>query len=243
MEKLSSELNEKLENVEYNYRTIENNINEAAMKSGRSREDIIFLAATKTVEPVVINHAIDCGLRYIGENRVQELLSKYDEYDLEKSDLQFIGHLQTNKVRQIIDKVSLIQSVDSLKLASEVGRQAKLHDKNMDILVEVNIGREENKSGVMPENLEELLYNIKDIDGISVRGLMAIPPICTEKSQICKYFENMHRIFIDISAKKYHNISMDYLSMGMSDDYREAILCGANMVRVGSALFGQRIYK
>lgn len=243
MEKLSSDLSQKLESVEYNYKVIENNINEAAVRSGRSREDIIFLAATKTVAPQVINHAIDCGLRYIGENRVQELLSKYDDYNLEKADLQFIGHLQSNKVRQIIDKVSLIQSVDSVKLASEVARQAKLHNKVMDILLEVNIGREENKSGVLPEKLEELLYNVKDLDGVYVRGLMAIPPICTEKSQVCKYFENMHRLFIDISAKKIDNISMDYLSMGMSDDYQEAILCGANMVRVGSALFGKRIYK
>ena len=113
----------------------------------------------------------------------------------------------------------------------------------MDVLIEVNIGREENKSGVMPEQLEELLYNASQIDGICVKGLMAIPPICTEKSQICKYFENMHRIFIDISSKTIDNISMDYLSMGMSDDYSEAIECGANMVRVGSALFGKRIYK
>ena len=243
MERLSSDLEQKLADVEYNYKVIENNISEAAIKSGRKREDIIFLAATKTVDTAVINHAVDCGLKYIGENRVQELLSKYDNYNLDKCDLQFIGHLQSNKVRQIIDKVSLIQSVDSVKLATEVARQAKLHNKTMDILLEVNIGREENKSGVLPENLEELLYTVKDMDGIFVKGLMAIPPICTDKSQVCKYFENMHRLFIDISAKKLDNISMDYLSMGMSDDYSEAILCGANMVRVGSALFGKRIYK
>lgn len=243
MEKLSSEFEQKLADVEYNLKVIENNISEAAIKSGRKREDIIFLAATKTVDTSVINHAVDCGLKYIGENRVQELLSKYDDYNLDKCDLQFIGHLQSNKVRQIIDKVSLIQSVDSVKLATEIARQAKLHNKTMDILLEVNIGREENKSGVLPENLEELLYTVKDIDGIFVKGLMAIPPICTDKSQVCKYFENMHRLFIDISAKKLDNISMDYLSMGMSDDYSEAILCGANMVRVGSALFGKRIYK
>ena len=243
MEKLSDELKAKMESVEYNYAVIEENISEAAEKSGRKRDDIIFLAATKTVAPQVINHAIGCGLKYIGENRVQELLSKYDEYDLSRCDLQFIGHLQTNKVRQIIDKVSLIQSVGGEKLAREIARQAKAHNKIMDVLIEVNIGREENKSGVMPEQLEELLYNASQIDGICVKGLMAIPPICTEKSQICKYFENMHRIFIDISSKTIDNISMDYLSMGMSDDYSEAIECGANMVRVGSALFGKRIYK
>ena len=243
MEKLSSELEKKLRDVEYNYRLIEDNIYNAAQKSGRNREDIIFLAATKTVDAQVINHAVKCGLRYIGENRVQELLSKYEDYDLAHCDLQFIGHLQTNKVRQIIDKVSLIQSVDSVKLALEVARQAKLHDKVQDILIEVNIGDEDSKSGVSAENLEELLYNASQIEGIKVRGLMTIPPICEEKSEICKYFENMHRLFIDISGKKIDNISMDYLSMGMSDDYREAIECGANMVRVGSALCGKRIYK
>ena len=243
MEKLSNELEKKLKDVEYNYKTIEENICEAALKSGRQREDVIFLAATKTVSTEVINHAINCGLKYIGENRVQELLSKYDDYCLEQCELQFIGHLQSNKVRQIIDKVSLIQSVDSVKLASEVARQAKLHGKIQDILIEVNIGDEESKSGISVEKLEELLYNTSQIDGVKVRGLMTIPPICEEKTEICKYFENMHRLFIDISGKKIDNISMDYLSMGMSDDYTEAIMCGANMVRVGSALFGKRIYK
>ncbi len=242
MEKLSDELKQKLAAVEENYKIIEENISKAAEKSGRTRGDITFLAATKTVEPTVINHAISLGLSYIGENRVQELLSKYDSYDLTHADLQFIGHLQSNKVRQIIDKVSLIQSVDSVKLANEVARQAKLHGKTMDILIEVNVGREENKSGVVPEKLDELLGEIAEIDGIFVKGLMAIPPICDKKSEICKYFELMHKIFIDISGKKSDNVSMDILSMGMSDDYEEAILCGANMVRVGSSLFGKRNY-
>ena len=242
MEKLSDELAARFAAVEDNYKAIEENIAVAAEKSGRKRSDIIFLAATKTVEPAVINHAISLGLRYIGENRVQELLSKYDAYDLDNADLQFIGHMQSNKVRQIIDKVSLIQSVDSAKLAAEVSRQAALHNKTMDILVEVNIGREENKSGVMPEQLDELIGKLSETEHIRVKGLMAIPPICEKKSQVCKYFEDMHKIFIDISGKKSDNISMEILSMGMSDDYSEAILCGANMVRVGSSLFGRRVY-
>ena len=242
MERSSDEFLEKLRNVEENYKMIEAHIAHAAEKSGRQRSDITFLAATKTVEPAVINHAISLGLGYIGENRVQELLSKYDEYDLDNADLQFIGHLQTNKVRQIIDKVSLIQSVDSVKLASEVARQAKKSGKTQDILVEVNIGREVNKSGVLPEALDELIGQISEIDGIFIKGLMTIPPICEEKSEICKFFEDMHKIFIDISGKKSDNVSMDILSMGMSDDYYEAILCGANMVRIGSLLFGKRNY-
>lgn len=231
-----------LSDVEYNYKLINERIAEAAQKVGKSRDDITFLAATKTVEPEIINHAINLGLDYIGENKVQELLSKYDSYNLEKCSLQFIGHLQTNKVRQIVDKVDLIQSVDSVKLANEIAKQSIKLNKITDILVEVNIGREENKSGVYPENLEELLCEISKIEGISVKGLMTIPPICDNKHKISKYFNNMHNIFIDISQKKLDNISMTILSMGMSADYYEAILEGANMVRIGSSLFGARDY-
>lgn len=231
-----------LSDVEYNYKLINERIAEAAQKAGKSREDITFLAATKTVEPEIINHAISLGLDHIGENKVQELISKYDSYNLEKCSLQFIGHLQTNKVRQIVDKVDLIQSVDSVKLANEIAKQSQKLNKTTDILVEVNIGREENKSGVYPENLEELLCEISKIDGISVKGLMTIPPICDNKHKISKYFNNMHNIFIDISSKKLDNISMTILSMGMSADYYEAILEGANMVRIGSSLFGARNY-
>lgn len=231
-----------LNDVEYNYKLINERIAEAAQKIGKSREDITFLAATKTVEPEVINYAISLGLDYIGENKVQELLSKYDSYNLEKCSLQFIGHLQTNKVRQIVDKVDLIQSVDSVKLANEIAKQSLKLNKTTDILVEVNIGSEENKSGVYPENLEELLCEISKIEGISVKGLMTIPPICDNKHKISKYFNNMHNIFIDISQKKLDNISMTILSMGMSADYYEAILEGANMVRIGSSLFGARDY-
>lgn len=231
-----------LSDVEYNFKLINERIAEAAQKAGKSREDITFLAATKTVEPEIINHAINLGLDHIGENKVQELLSKYDSYNLDKCSLQFIGHLQTNKVRQIVDKVDLIQSVDSVKLANEIAKQSLKLNKITDILVEVNIGREENKSGVYPENLEELLCEISKIEGISVKGLMTIPPICDNKHKISKYFNNMHNIFIDISQKKLDNISMTILSMGMSADYYEAILEGANMVRIGSSLFGARDY-
>ena len=232
-----------LADVEYNFKTIQENIWNAAASVGKSGDDITFLAATKTVEPEIINHAISLGLDHIGENKVQELLSKYDFYNLEKCSLQFIGHLQRNKVRQIIDKVELIQSVDSAKLADEISQQALKHDLVMDVLVEVNIGKEENKSGVMPEMLEELLNNISNFEGINVKGLMTIPPICDNTQKIRKYFENMHNIFIDISSKKIDNINMDILSMGMSADYCEAIMEGATMIRVGSSLFGPRIYK
>ena len=231
-----------LADVEYNYRVICENIARAAQSVGRTADDITFLAATKTVDAPTINHAISLGLRYIGENRVQELLSKYEDYDLDHASLQFIGHLQSNKVRQIVGKVDLIQSVDSVKLAREISRCSVKQNISTDILLEVNIGREENKSGVLPEALPELLDEIKDIPAIKVRGLMAIPPICENAQENCKFFDNMRHIFLDIGSKNIDNISMEILSMGMSDDYAEAIRCGATMVRVGSALFGKRNY-
>ena len=232
-----------LTDIKYNYDFINEKIAEAAMKAGKTRDDITFLSATKTVEPEYINYAISLGLSFIGENKVQELLSKYDQYNLENCSLQFIGHLQSNKVRQIVGKVDLIQSIDSMKLAKEVSKCSLKNNITSDILVEVNIGKEENKSGVMPEMLEELVEEISTLPAVNVKGLMTIPPICEKKDEIRRYFEKMNRLFLDISSKKLDNVSMDILSMGMSSDYYEAILEGASMVRIGSALFGNRIYK
>ena len=232
-----------LTDIKYNYDFINEKIAEAAMKAGKTRDDITFLSATKTVEPEYINYAISLGLSYIGENKVQELLSKYDEYNLENCSLQYIGHLQSNKVKQIVGKVDLIQSIDSIKLAKEVSKCSLKNNITSDILVEVNIGKEENKSGVMPEMLEELVEEISTLPAVNVKGLMTIPPICEKNDEIRRYFEKMNRLFLDISSKKLDNVSMDILSMGMSSDYYEAILEGANMVRIGSALFGNRIYK
>ena len=232
-----------LTDIKYNYDFINEKIAEAAMKAGKTRDDITFLSATKTVEPEYINYAISLGLSYIGENKVQELLSKYDQYNLENCSLQFIGHLQSNKVRQIVGKVDLIQSIDTMKLAKEVSKCSLKNNITSDILVEVNIGKEENKSGVMPEMLEKLVEEISTLPAVNVKGLMTIPPICEKKDEIRRYFEKMNRLFLDISSKKLDNVSMDILSMGMSSDYYEAILEGANMVRIGSALFGNRIYK
>ncbi len=231
-----------LADIEYNYKKIEERIAEAALKSGRTREDITFLSATKTVSPELINYAISLGLKYIGENRVQELLSKYDAYNLNDATLHFIGHLQTNKVKQIVDKVKMIQSVDSVKLAKEISKQSVAKGINTDILVEINIGNEDNKSGVLPEQAEDLLWEISKMDNVFVKGLMTIPPICENEQKIRKYFHKMHNIFIDISGKKIDNISMEVLSMGMSSDYYEAITEGATMVRIGSSLFGERDY-
>lgn len=155
---------------------------------------------------------------------------------------QIIGRLQTNKVKYIIDKVDCIQSVDSVKLAKEISRLAEKIGRKMPVLIEVNIGGEESKGGIEKAALPALLEEIAVLPGIQVNGLMAIPPICAEKSALCNYFSQMHQSFIDIRAKKIDNVFMNCLSMGMSSDYAEAIECGATMVRIGSSLFGPRDY-
>ncbi len=224
-----------------NYRLIEERICEAAEKSGRKREDIILLAATKTVDVEVINYAIENGIKYIGENRVQEFLSK--EEALSKSaHRHFIGHLQTNKVKDIVGRVEMIESVHSEKLASAIGKISCERGIVTDILLEVNIGNEESKSGFSPFEILGAIEKIAKIPGVRVRGLMAIPPICEKKEEIMAFFTEMHNLFIDIGAKKIDNVIMEYLSMGMSGDYYEAILSGSNIVRLGTALFGHRNY-
>ena len=234
MEKSSIEI------FDENYKQITENIARAAKKSGRNPEDIILLAATKTVDIDVINHAISSGICYIGENRVQEFLSKDGNYiSVHK---HFIGHLQTNKVKDIINRVELIHSVDSFRLAEEISKQAVNNCKTMDILLEINIGDEESKSGFNYSQAIEAAEKISRLDGIKIKGLMAIPPICENAEQNRPYFAKMKKLFIDIDSKKIDNSSMEILSMGMSDDYEVAISEGANMVRLGTALFGRRNY-
>ncbi len=223
-----------------NYKTITQNIACAAQKVGKSFEDIILLAATKTVDVDIINYAIDAGIDYIGENRVQEFLSKYGKYSPVHK--HFIGHLQSNKVKDIIDKVELIHSVHSYKLALEISKQAVKKNLTANILLEVNIGNEPSKSGFLYEEVEDMVKKIAQLEGIKIKGLMAIPPICENAQQNRPYFAKMKKLFIDIGAKKIDNSSMDILSMGMSDDYEVAIAEGANMVRIGSSLFGKRNY-
>ena len=239
-EKFSTEINEKIAWFDKNYAEIKYNIADASRKIGKQEKDIILLAATKTVEPEVINHAIKSGIEYIGENRVQEFLSKKDS--LITSHRHFIGHLLTIKVKDIVAEVEMIESVHSVKLAAEIDKQCKKIGKTMDILLEVNIGNEESKSGISSEELEAALKEIAKLECVKVKGLMTIPPICENCEQICNYFNKMHKLFIDIEAKNIDNIDMVYLSMGMSSDYYEAILCGANIVRVGTSLFGRRNY-
>ena len=230
--------------VEENLKEIRERISEAALKSGRAPEDVTLLAATKTVPVEVINHAIHLGVDHIGENRVQELLDKYDALDLSDCACHFIGHLQTNKVKYLVGRVGMIQSVDSMKLAKEISRLSVYQGLSTDILIEVNIGREENKSGVLPEALDELLDEISTLPSIRLRGLMAIPPVSDDLSQTMTYFSKMYEYYVDIKEKKSDNKRdhIDVLSMGMSADYAQAVECGATLVRVGSSIFGKRIY-
>ena len=235
-----SSINE-FDRFDENYKIINELIDKAAEKSGRKTSDITLLAATKTVSPELISHAITSGITVIGENRVQEFLAKYDGVYRNRCDCQFIGRLQSNKVSQIVGKVSCIQSVDSLKLAKIISRQSVKNNVVTKILVEVNIGKEESKGGVMPEELYEFLDEIRIFPNISVNGLMAIPPIYEKKSDLYASFSIMKQYYIDIRSKKIDNIHMNCLSMGMSSDFSEAIECGATLVRIGSALFGTRI--
>ena len=224
-----------------NYKIIEEQISAAAVKSGRKREDIILLAATKTVSTEVINYAIEKGIKYIGENRVQEFLSKENDLSTD-AHRHFIGHLQSNKVKDIVGRVEMIESVHSLKLAKVIGELSVKKGITTDILLEINIGNEESKSGFKAQEIFENIEEISKISGVKVKGLMAIPPICEKSDEIRKYFAQMNKLFIDIRAKKLDNVSMECLSMGMSSDFVEAIEEGSNIVRLGTALFGKRNY-
>ncbi len=238
---LAEDIKERCEIFDENFADVTERIEKAASISGRKADEILLLAATKTIPVEVINHAIKNGIKLIGENKVQELLSKIDDCDI-SADRHFIGHLQTNKVRQVVGKVRMIESVDSFRLANEISRRSEEMGIVTDILVEVNIGGEESKSGINPSETESFLKEISGLKGIKVQGLMTIPPICEKNEEILRYFKQMNNLFVDISNKNIDNINMKYLSMGMSDDFEDAIICGANIVRIGTRLFGRRNY-
>lgn len=240
MEKLS--VNERFSNIDYNISVIKERIAQAAVKSGRNPEDVRLMAVTKTVEPLFINRAIENGIDLIGENKVQEFLGKKDFLTLDNCEAHLIGHLQTNKVRQIIGSVSMIQSVDSVRLAAEISKRSASAGIISHCLAEVNIGGEESKTGIDFNQIHELIHEISEMDNIIIDGLMTIPPICEDNNVLDKYFSKMHRIFIDMQTKKLDNVNMSILSMGMSSDYERAIINGSTLVRVGTALFGNRLY-
>lgn len=228
--------------LEDNLKRVREEIAETAIKNGRNPEDIKLMAVTKTVCPELINHAIDCGVDLIGENKVQEVLLKKDELHLENCKVHLIGHLQSNKVKKIVGIADMIQSVDSFELASQISRRSEENGIVTDILLEVNIGEDDCKFGYSAQETEEALMKIAPLNGVRVRGMMTVAPNFKDSAKNQSVFANMHKLFIDIGAKKIDNIYMDILSMGMSGDFKEAIAEGSTLVRVGSAIFGDRKY-
>lgn len=241
MERFTPDEN-RLKSVEENYKRVLENVKESAVKAGRSESDVRLMCVTKTVEPVYINKAIELGADLIGENRVQEYLGKRDELNLNGVERHLIGHLQTNKVKQIVGEVDMIESVSSVKLAKEISKVSLQKGIVTNCLVEVNVGKEESKSGIFLEELEETLCEIAQLPAIKIKGLMTIPPICETPDEARRYFAMLRQSFIDIKDKKTDNIDMEILSMGMSGDYEAAVAEGSNIVRVGSAIFGARQY-
>lgn len=243
MEKSFTEYREqRCHDIEENIKEIRDKMAEAAIQSGRNPEDVTLMAVTKTVEPYFINHALHSGIHLMGENRVQEFLGKKPDLELEGVDCHLIGHLQTNKVRQIVGEVSTIQSVDSLKVAKEISKQSVKNDLVTKILLEVNVGEEESKSGMPFEQVADLLPEIAELPGVLVEGFMAIPPICDDEKILRGYFAKMNQLYVDMKEKNIDNTNINTLSMGMSADYVQAILEGSTLVRVGSKLFGARVY-
>lgn len=214
-------------------------IHAAEQRAGRQPGSVRLMAVTKTVPAERVNEVVRAGVTLLGENRVQEFLSKKDDY-LTGCEIHFIGTLQKNKVKYLIDTVDMIESVNSLSLAEEISRQAVKKGKVMPVLLEINIGEEASKSGLNPAGLPEMLEKIQAFPGIRVEGLMSIPPICETKAEIRRYFKEMHKLFLDTRAKKLDNINMNVLSMGMSGDFAEAIEEGSTQVRIGTRLFGSR---
>lgn len=229
-----------MENLKRNYEEILEKVEKACHLAGRKPEEIEIVGVTKTVDTEKISASLDMGIKIIGENRVQEFLSKYDY--LKEKDVKFhiIGTLQRNKVKYICDKVDMIQSVNSVKLMGEIDKECKKHSKIMDCLIEINIGEELSKSGANEDELQKMLENAVKCSNIRVKGLMCIPPRSLNEVEIRNNFNKLYKIYIDNKGKKMDNISMDILSMGMSADFYYAILEGANMIRVGTALYGHR---
>ena len=225
-----------------NIAAIREKMTAAALAAGRDPKEILLCAATKMNDADAVREAIRGGVDLCGENRVQELTAKLAENAYEGAPIHFIGHLQTNKVKQVVGKVDLIQSVDSLRLLQAINAEAAKQGILQDILLEVNVGAEESKSGFAPKEIGPLVDDFSVFPNVRLRGLMAIPPIRTVPGGNDKFFQEMYNLSVDITAKKGDNVCVDILSMGMSDDYADAIRCGSTMIRVGTAIFGPRNY-
>lgn len=227
--------------IKENLCNVEQRIMTACNKAGRSRNDVTLIAVSKTKPVSMIQEVMEEGIIEFGENKVQELSSKYEVLP---SNLHWhlIGHLQTNKVKYIIDKVDLIHSVDSFKLAEQIEKEAAKKDIICNILIEVNIAKEDTKFGVLAENVYPLILEISKLEHVRIKGLMTIAPFVEDPEKNRDHFKNLRQLNVDIKSKNIDNVSMDVLSMGMTGDYEVAIEEGATMVRVGTGIFGERNY-
>ena len=214
----------------------------AAVAAGRDPKSILLCAATKMNDAEAVREAIRAGVDCCGENKVQELTAKLAENAYEGAPVHFIGHLQTNKVKQVVGKVDLIQSVDSQRLLAAIDKEAKKQGIVQNVPLEVNVGGEESKSGFHPDEVLPLVKSLGEFPNIRVKGLMTIPPISQKNGDNVKFFQKIYKIAVDINAVLEDNGMAEYLSMGMSDDYTDAIACGSTMIRVGTAIFGARDY-
>ena len=229
-------------NIGENIRNVRERIARAALTAGRNPEDVLLVGASKMNGADACRAAIAAGIDALGENRVQEMTAKLAEHAYDGAPLHFIGHLQRNKVRQVVGRAALIQSAGSLELLAEIQRQAEKLNIVQEVLLEVNIGGEESKSGFSPHELYPAAETVRTFSHVRVRGLMTIPPIAEKPHGNLPYFEKVAQLYVDISRNLYDN-SFKYLSMGMSDDFEDAIAAGATMIRVGSAIFGHRQYQ
>ncbi len=221
-----------------NLDNIINNIQKACIKANRKFEDISIIGVTKNVDIEKIDILKSFGIKTFGENKAQELLQKYDY--IKDSSWHFIGNLQTNKVKQIIDKVDLIQSVNSLKLLNEIDKRAFAINKKIPVLLEINVAKESSKNGILEEDMSYIIEQVKNFKNITLDGLMCVAPFVENPEQNTQYFRKMRKLFIDIKDKNKDNINMKHLSMGMTNDYIIAIEEGSNMVRIGTGIFGKR---
>jgi pyridoxal phosphate enzyme (YggS family) len=227
--------------IQKNLNEVEKNIIAACERCGRNREEITLIAVSKTKPVSLLEDAYNAGIRDFGENKVQEMCDKYDQME---KDIHWhmIGHLQTNKVKYLIGKTKLIHSVDSYKLACEIEKQAAKHDCVMDILIEVNIAEEETKFGLSEEDVINLVKQVAELPHVRIKGLMTVAPYVVDSEENRPFFRKIKQLSVDINNQNIDNVSMNILSMGMSGDYQVAIEEGATMVRVGTSIFGERIY-
>ncbi len=228
--------------IKYNIADILKNVEASANKVGKTLDDITVIAVTKTVDYKRANEAIEAGLNNLGENRVQEFMNKYEQMDNSNINWHIIGHLQTNKVKYIINKVKLIHSLESLSLAEEINKRSKQNGVVTEVLIELNIGEEESKFGIKNNELIDFIKSVENLEYIKIVGLMTVAPYAENKEDVRWVFKEMKNLYDVVSNISFKNVQMKYLSMGMTNDYDVAIEEGSNVIRIGTAIFGSRVY-